>query len=68
MKKRPKTKDQRPKTKGKNEIRESQSYEGAKKNKGHILNDVLIGFLWAALLIAVLLFSGGGSNFIYVDF
>lgn len=30
--------------------------------------DIFIGFLWAVLLIAVLLFSGGGSNFIYVDF
>lgn len=30
--------------------------------------DVLIGFLWAALVIAVLFFSGGSSNFIYVDF
>ena len=31
-------------------------------------SDIASGFVWAALLITVLLFSGGGSNFIYVDF
>lgn len=37
-------------------------------NRGWYFGDIAIGFLWAALLITVLLFSGGGSNFIYVDF
>lgn len=34
----------------------------------NILKDALIGLFWAVLIILILFFAGGGSNFIYVDF
>ncbi|HSK48008.1 MAG TPA: hypothetical protein VLA05_08410 [Coriobacteriia bacterium] len=33
-----------------------------------ILVDVGWGMVWAALLVAVVLFSSGASEFIYIDF
>lgn len=32
------------------------------------LADIAWGLVWAALLIAVVLFSSGASDFIYIDF
>lgn len=33
-----------------------------------VLADIGWGLLWAAMLVAVALFSSGASEFIYVDF
>ena len=33
-----------------------------------ILFDALAGIGWACLLLMILFFAGGGSNFIYIDF
>jgi len=30
--------------------------------------DVAIGLMWAALVVAIVLFSGAASQFVYVDF
>ena len=33
-----------------------------------VFQDAGIALLWVVLLIAILVFAGGGSQFIYVDF
>jgi hypothetical protein len=39
------------------------------KGRGReLLVDIAWGLLWAAMLVAVVLFSSGVSEFIYIDF
>ncbi|MDO8963365.1 MAG: hypothetical protein Q7W30_02615 [Coriobacteriia bacterium] len=35
---------------------------------GHLSTDVIVGLVWAALIVAIVLFSGIASQFTYVDF
>jgi hypothetical protein len=32
------------------------------------LQDLGVALLWWAMIVAIVLFSGGGSKFIYIDF
>ncbi len=49
---------------------------GAAENKsnrlltllGHLGTDVIVAVVWAALVVAIVLFSGAASQFTYVDF
>lgn len=34
----------------------------------HFVIDVAWGIVWAALLVAVVIFASGASQFIYIDF
>ncbi len=41
---------------------------GAAVTVREIVTDIAVGLMWAALVVAIVLFSGSVSQFVYVDF